>query len=191
MRQQAVETEQYQGLTIKLYQDEQPESPREWDNLGTMVCFHRRYELGDKHGLSIEEAMLVEVADNNISLPLYLYDHSGLRMKVGSFQGLLSQGHAEFDSGKVGFIYVTAEDALKEYKAKRMTKALRAKVERVLEQEVDTYDQYLSGDVYGYVIEDTGGDHIDSCWGFYGGKYALEEARNAAKHYAEKVGAGC
>lgn len=191
MRQQAIETEEYRGLTIKLYRDEHPESPREWDNMGKMVCFHRRYNLGDKHSYSVEEALEIEAREDVVSLPLYLYDHSGLRMKVGSFHGHLSQGHAEFDSGKVGIIYVTVEDALKEHKAARMTKQLREKIEHVLEQEVKTYDQYLSGDVYGYVVEDTHGDHVDSCWGFYGGEYALTEARSAAQHYAEKVGAGC
>ena len=33
---------------LKIVQDTDPESPRTWDNLGTMVCFHKRYELGDK-----------------------------------------------------------------------------------------------------------------------------------------------
>ena len=33
--------------TGRITQDEYAESPRDWDNLGTMVCFHRRYNLGD------------------------------------------------------------------------------------------------------------------------------------------------
>jgi hypothetical protein len=50
--------EKRHGLTIKIYQDDcdENQNPRHWDNLGTMVCFHRRYELGDKHTMSIEEA---------------------------------------------------------------------------------------------------------------------------------------
>ena len=28
----------YRGYTIEIDQDEFPESPREWDNLGTMIC---------------------------------------------------------------------------------------------------------------------------------------------------------
>ena len=34
---------------IEVIQDSEPESPREWDNLGNMICFHRNYNLGDKH----------------------------------------------------------------------------------------------------------------------------------------------
>ncbi|WP_133621433.1 hypothetical protein [Hydromonas duriensis] len=33
---------------IVVQQDDWPESPREWSNLGTMSCLHRRYKLGDE-----------------------------------------------------------------------------------------------------------------------------------------------
>jgi hypothetical protein len=50
-----VHTEEFQGKTIKVSYDEDAESPRDWDNLGTMVCFHRRYNLGDDHKHSTPE----------------------------------------------------------------------------------------------------------------------------------------
>lgn len=37
------------AYTIFIYPDEYPDNPRDWDNTGTMVCFHSRYNLGDKH----------------------------------------------------------------------------------------------------------------------------------------------
>jgi hypothetical protein len=40
---------------IEVEQDDNTESPREWDNLGTMICFHSRYNLGDKHNFSSDE----------------------------------------------------------------------------------------------------------------------------------------
>lgn len=36
-------------VAVLIQRDEYPESPREWDNLGMMVCFHRDYKLGDPH----------------------------------------------------------------------------------------------------------------------------------------------
>lgn len=48
MAEKPFHTEEYRGATIKLYQDLDPTSPRECDNLGTMVCWHRRYILGDE-----------------------------------------------------------------------------------------------------------------------------------------------
>ena len=35
--------------TLKVEQDDMPESPRAWDNICSMVCWHSRYDLGDKH----------------------------------------------------------------------------------------------------------------------------------------------
>ena len=41
------------GYTVKyLVNDTYGESPREWDNFGTMICFHNRYDLGDKTDLT-------------------------------------------------------------------------------------------------------------------------------------------
>lgn len=49
---------EYKGEEIRLYYDEDAESPREWDNVGTMVCWHRRYTLGDEQpSMSAEEWM--------------------------------------------------------------------------------------------------------------------------------------
>jgi hypothetical protein len=114
-----------------------------------------------------------------ITLPLYLYDHSGLRMKVGSFQGLLPQGHAEFDTMKVGYIYIDKKKVIEQYGG--WNKETRAKAIKVLEAEVETYDRYLSGSVYGYLVKDEDGEVLDSCWGFYGMNEVINEAKAAAE----------
>jgi hypothetical protein len=175
MREQASHTEQYKGLTIEIHNDSDNESPREWDNLGTMVCFHRRYNLGDKHSMTVEEAKAFVNRKDVISLPLYLYDHSGITMNTTGFS-------CPWDSGQVGFIYVTKEKIRKEYGVKRnVTKKLIARIIGYLKNEVETYDNFLTGNVYGFKIMDAEGTDIDSCWGFYGdysGEYgALTEAR--------------
>lgn len=33
---------------------------------------------------------------------------------------------------------------------------------------IDEWNQYLSGDVYGFKLLDENQNEIDSCWGFYG-----------------------
>lgn len=184
------------GLKVKIVFDPDPQNPREWDHLGKMVCFHKRYTLGDKHSRKPEDYSgwgelrdaLIEQEGAVLILPLFLYDHGGLRMKVGSFEGLLPQGHAEFDSGQVGFIYVTREAVLKEYKVRNVSKAVLKRGEAVLMSEVDTYDQFLRGDVYRYEIEDEGGNVVDSCGGFYGLDYCKGEARSSAEAIAKKEG---
>lgn len=199
-------------------------SPLEWDNVGTMVCWHRRYNLGDEQpredsreflqllatdvcprladivdywdnagyrflrddcGMSHEDACeaIAQHIDNLVTavldhyyiiLPLYLYDHSGLSMSCSGFS-------CSWDSGQVGYIYCTAEHAVAECGS-------LDKARKCLQAEVTTYDQYLQGDVWGYVVEESRHistvrtvdgiqeepeeseewECVDSCWGFYG-----------------------
>ena len=56
---------------------------------------------------------------------------------------------------------------------------------KALRQEVETYSQYLSGDVYGYEIHKHG-EVVDSCWGFYGYDTAEEEAKAQLKYINQR-----
>lgn len=158
---------------IKIEQDECPENPRiEWDNLGTMVCWHSRYTLGDKHSFeNPQEAREHFKATKAIYLPLYLYDHSGITISCSPFS-------CSWDSGQIGFIYIEREDLLRNFSKKRMSKSLIEKANKILQSEVTTYDQYLTGDIWNYTIEDNEGNSIDSCCGFYGREYAEQEAQS-------------
>lgn len=175
-------SEQYRGHTIRIEPDTDAESPHEWDNLGVMTCFHKRYALGDKTELkssdfdSWEELRKhLEKEGAEVILPIFMFDHSGLTLATSSerFRACDSQG---WDWGQVGFIWITREKILSEYGWKRITKARRDKICGYLDGEVKTYSQYLEGDVYGYVIETEDGEE-DSCWGFYGQDEALAEAK--------------
>jgi hypothetical protein len=186
---EAIKTTRKENYILEIFPDEPYESPREWENLGTMICFHRRYNLGDKHNFNLEEAEeMVKGKDICVSLPLYLYDHGGITMSTGSFS-------CNWDSGQVGWIFVTKEQVRKEYNVKRISKDLIEKVTNILEDEVKTYDQYLTGDVYGYRISqidvcDKGCEHkdeIDSCWGFYGEESAQEEGERTLEYYLNKA----
>lgn len=154
---------------LKLVQDSSPESPRTWDNLGTMICFHRRYDLGDKHNYSSddysswEEMKQAIIKEENpaVILPLYMYDHSGISISTSPFS-------CRWDSGQIGFILVSKKKALEEFGGKIVTAKLKERIEKILEGEVETYTQYVEGDVYGFQIVDEDDDIIDSCYGFYG-----------------------
>jgi len=184
---EAIETITKLNYKLEIFQDENASSPREDDNLGTMVCVHRRYKLGDKHNFSVEEAQDITKGKDVISLPLYLYDHGGITISTKPFS-------CRWDSMFVGFIYVTKEQVRKEYDVKNITQKIRDRVKRVLESEVKTYDQYLTGDVYGYRISkitkcELGHEHeeeLDSCWGFYG-KEAEVEGMSILDSYIKEV----
>jgi hypothetical protein len=226
-------------LTIK--HDSDADSPRDWDNLSTMVCWHKRYNLGDKHdyddsneflqalcrelpqeklieysladpssnfkltktegGYNLKECLkeghvsdefnftneeksdlfdcLLDVYRRNdfiayleendfIILPLFLYDHSGITINTTGFS-------CQWDSGQVGYCYVSPKTIEKEYGA--VTAENKETAKKVALGEVETYDQYLTGDVYGFVLEEkyicascgkVEYNEIESCWGFFG-----------------------
>lgn len=165
---------------LRVYQDDDyPFDPREWDNLGHMVCFHRNYNLGDKHDFADPEEFMEYLTredkkNNIIARPLYLFDHSGITMNTGGFYHCDPQG---WDWGKVGYIYVTKEEVRKEFNVKQVHPALREKVLNILQGEVEEYDTWLRGEIYGYMIEElvscdccghTEEVHIDGCGGFFG-----------------------
>lgn len=167
-------------LTLSIEQDDSPESPREHGGLSKMVCFHRRYQLGDKHDLTIEEAKALypKMQKEGVALPLYLYDHSGIGMSTSNTQYPFN---CPWDSGQVGFIYADRKMILEMFGKEKLTKGMKEACLSNLQKEVETYNQYLQGDVYGYVIKDEQGDCIDSCWGFYGEEDAKEQGASALK----------
>lgn len=245
---------------LKIMMDDDPTSPREWDNVGTMACWHGRYVLGDEQPTSdpheymlgiigevdgdfeeklnewreeqwnlrcepvegdvyrkaqaeldreynekIEEK-LDEIA---IVLPLYLYDHGGITMRTSSFS-------CPWDSGQVGFIYALKTKVLEECGGDSDEEKLQTGV-KILTGEVESYDQYLRGDIWGFQMEkaklppdvdvnelDPNDNTLDwedheSCWGFHGndveesgmldhiGNEFREAAEDAASNYDKWV----
>ena len=104
-------------------------------------------------------------------MPLRLYDHSGITMSCGASGWPYND---RWDSMQVGWIVALKEKILTELSANEETWRERALA--LMEASVKTYDQYLTGDVYGYTLyveeTDEGGKaewvEIDSCWGFFG-----------------------
>ena len=162
-------------------QEANPQNPRENDNLGVMAYKHSRYTLGEeeisdpiewleeKLGLQPKneytnerlEELEARFFEEYIALPLYLYDHSGITMKTTPFG-------CRWDSGKVGYIYQTKAKIREWYDWKVITAKRREQIEGYLVNEVKEFDQYITGDVYGFEVQDENGKHVDSCGGFYG-----------------------
>jgi hypothetical protein len=60
-----------------------------------------------------------------------------------------------------------------------MTEVGEGMARKCAEGLVETWNQYLWGDVWGYVITDSDGEEVESgsCWGFYGLDACIEEAK--------------
>ena len=183
-----VETYRVGNATIHIVQDPDPLNPRtDWDNPWEWYSNHRRYSFDRHDGKSLEiddiytddsdeehdgetiyEAILRQNPDFLDAQPIYLFDHSGLSVSLGSFND-------PWDSG-VGAIAVITRKKAEEYwpDLKGDDEKLKERAYKALESEVEDFDKYLRGDVYGYMIHSDDGDG-ESCFGFYDIKDALEE----------------
>lgn len=177
-----------EGIRVEVHTDPDPYDPREdMDHLGTMVCWHRSYALGDRKIREFEygspQEIITEIMEDEgpmaAQLPLYLYDHSGITMSTTSERFRVID-HAGWDWGVVGFIYVS--------KAKMEEERLDVnRAEEILRAEVEVYNSYLTGDVYGYEVKDADGKVLESCWGFIGDTdYCLNEGVAEAEWYVER-----
>jgi hypothetical protein len=160
------------GHILQIFQDTWAESPRSWDNLGTMAIFHKRYNFGDEVEFASADfenwSEMEEYIKLNLHaaayLPIYMYDHSGITINTQGFS-------SPWDSGQVGFIYVTEEKLKQTYCETNLTEEHLERAKISLEGEVKIMDKYITGDVYGFqLIKKTDGEDeiIDSCSGFYG-----------------------
>ena len=143
----------------------------------------------DKGRLLIEKDDLIRFFDSDVKknekssifkeyyvFGLEAYIHSGVRL------ALLNRGNfcdRQWDVSNIGAVLV----AKKEWPR-------RAKAEKAALGLINTWNDYLSGNVYGYTIENSAGELIDSCYGYYGdydAEYgALSEARAAVDHMTNK-----
>ena len=124
---------------------------------------------------------LLERCANIVYLPLYLYDHSGITMSTGSFGD-------RWDSGQVGYIYTDKKTIIdcggkirneKGNYVKITDKNWKKAAYQWMQGEVEEYDMYLTGEVYGviteeYNAEDDDWEEKDSCWGFFNDKWGDE-----------------
>ena len=182
---EAIETTEYKNHTIEIFQDENPENPiKEWDMLGEFICWHSRYDLGNSKRFDTpEEVREYAKKTNSLLYPLFMYDHSGIALSLSNSQYPFN---CRWDAGQLGYVLIDREKALKEYSKKILTKKLKQKIYEVIQGEVNTYNQYLSGDVYGYKVIDKDGTEIDSCWGYYGMEDVIEEAKSMVDYEIKK-----
>ena len=155
-------------LRLVIEQDEFTEDPRSWDNLGTMLCCHRDYNLGDcnsnketelqlaeicrKYGKSdeeidemtfAEEIQFILDQDDICGLPLWLYDHSGISIST--------RRQCSWDSSFVGLIFIEKDFFIAQTGLKD-EKDWKIKAKEVLENEIETYNCFLQGNVCMWTI---------------------------------------
>lgn len=122
--------------TEKGYRDVQ--NPRNDDGLlGTLVCFHRRYNLGDLHEFGTPQEFISyanKKGSGVVFFPVYLYDHGGINISMNSFRGVTV----------VGWVYTTKSMIRRVLNIHHITPEVLERVRKELESEVEEYDKYLN-----------------------------------------------
>lgn len=190
---QAIHEETHGDLILKIIPDPEA-SVGEDEVLGagvTLAILHRRYgnpaaDAGLTGVDAIHEREIAAGDNGEAWFPVYLYDHGYKRYVIGDpasphvnpFVGRLPQGHAEFDSGRVGSLFLK--------RAEFGDVDLQPTAKRI----VETYTAWANGEVYGYIIEDAAGEEIDSCWGYIGYDDALDAGQHAVSGHTGAVSYG-
>ena len=136
-------------LRLRVYQDDDNSNdPMGWDNLGTIATWHRNYQLGNMQPGGDPQEFLDELeeeyGDNLVILPVYMYDHSGITINTSGYS-------CSWDSGQLGYIYVTPDEIIKEYG--KLDNESKKKARAVLEAEIEIYDHHIRGNVYNFTLE--------------------------------------
>lgn len=177
------ETFEHAGCVIELHYDDDPQSPSEWDTLGTLYDFTCDYRgMESPHGQAREAmersgvALLVRylrMVYGVHAIPYDIYDHGQVTIREASLLEKTCSGYIAADAASIEMTGVALED-----------------VAEGLRSELHTWQAYFEGSVCGYVVkcEDI---VIDSCWGFYPDKatredpFGLEYVRSEAREVAE------
>ena len=176
---------EHKGYTIKIYPDTDAESPGSWgDEEVFLIGFDSRnfwvQVAGYTQGL-IENALrggryedgsrdseAARLKKDYWMFELDAYIHSGVALRLGKSQGayhkqgfveplgVLASDDAE-TAARFGIVLIKKEHARTKAEANKRALGL-----------INTWNEYLAGDVYGYQIETPKGEEIGSCWGFYG-----------------------
>lgn len=169
-----IEVKTLGNLTIKIFPDQDPMSPDEWqDNNVFLIANHRDFYVEPPKDSTFDSVVSDYKKTHHIFL-LEAYIHSGVSLALSKEGGFPDR---QWDVSQLGAVFVSKDEA--ETKAKARTIALSL---------IKTWNQYLSGDVYDFMIEDKDGNHVDSCGGFYGEDEAMQEAtRQAEWHLAQTL----
>lgn len=187
-----IETFEHAGLTVTIEYDEDPPNPRtDYDNAATIALYdRRRYAWGDDDAPQDPESIAEAANAPGVeSLPVWIYEHSGVALTTGDRHGQFAD---PWDGGQAGYVYMTPEQIRENFMVKRITKQIRERARQLMRAEVATFNDYINGRVYEYVIEDEDGNYLDSCSGFfedpdsYEPTYTKQEAIAAAEYLAQE-----
>ena len=215
-------TEEYKGCTIRIEQDEHREDPRtDYDHIGIMVPWDngRRGYMNKDFCYWERESFLRELAGSQLAVREKLTgkkytdhavedDDDPDYMNLPDTADLIEmacadnvifpydylEGHSVRESSDwekcTGYIYTSMDTARANWKGS--DDEVRKQAEACLRAELTELDNWINGNVAGWIAEDPDGEQIASCWGYYPDEYPKEWddpiqcARDAIDHWAKE-----
>jgi len=169
----AEETIFYKGHKIDIFYDEDyNDTPNDWDDSRLLIYDHRDFTIEVK-GFDAQEIFEHWSSGHKTFpsgkrrywlFPVYAYIHSGVSLS-------LSRGYDRWDTSFKGFMLIE-----RNIRTCNTHDVAREQAEQTLK----TWNEILTGQVYGYVVTDSEGNELDSCWGYIGDTdYPISEAKFA------------
>ena len=165
-----LETVKYKGFEISICPDSDTESPDAWgdDNL-FLTGYHRDFTVKSEIVTKEECQSLLNKNPEEYGVGKYRYKELLKKYHVFGLEAYIHGGVAlsisyevnfpdrQWDVSHLGCVFVAKSEWRTRKQAHKSAKVL-----------IETWNQYLSGDVYGYMVEPDLSGCMGSCWGFYG-----------------------
>lgn len=188
------------GVTAYVVHDNDAISPAESDGVAKIA--YRTSEYRGKRDCPWEEKLVSFLSTGEAWDELIAEAKSGKHVAVAvdvrdhGSNGIHLHAHLDFDDCEAIF-YCTPQKAREEWGtdadklagllAEALTDECKEKAQKYMRGEIETWEQYFQGDVYGVVVHDKNGEVLDSCWGFYGYDYAKDECASMGKACVDHV----
>lgn len=163
--------------TMVLEREEDAISPQEDADTGLFLVANHRSFYVPPPGMKTVPQYRNEVEDlfkdTHWMFPLEAYIHSGVVLAL-SGEGKFPD--RQWDVSQLGMVCVAKDEWRLSESARKAAVSL-----------VETWNQYLSGDVWRWNIVDEKGEVLESCGSIYGLEHARKEALDAVKCYKKKA----
>ena len=173
---------EYKGQFIEVYQDENADTPNEWGNTDAFLVYEHRSFQVDRKGFKPREIFEHTCKTKRMTFNgyhvfvVYAYIHSEVSLSLCNDTYPFND---KWDVSTTGYVLVKRQKGT----------YTRKDAIPVAMGEIEDWNNYLSGNIYGYKTE------TDSCWGYYGDYNTsglLEDAKSAIdfniQQKAEKYG---
>lgn len=157
------------GQFFRIFREENAESPRKWDNVFTLLTWERSYKSPDENDMTLREfaeahgvntkkdwglsTIIDKMNDGGYAAwPIYGLYHGGTHYSLHDFND-------RWDSGCVGIAFVERDNPY-------LKNLNDAELKTIAQREMEEYDAWVQGDVWGIALLSSHNEWLDSFSGY-------------------------